>query len=111
MAQDCFAHHAAAGVAGTEKQHIQLLHGSPWQQSTRVQRQQATAMALPTRGASKYSQSVPTWPETSAGASERAGFIDAPQIGPANIASRATTAPIAVPAMIPFSCAPVETLS
>ena len=40
---------------------------------------------------------------------ERAGFIEAPQIGPANMASKATTAPMASPAVIPFSRAPVET--
>jgi hypothetical protein len=44
-----------------------------------------------------------------AGASERAGFMDAPQIGPANMASSAITAPMAIPAVIPFSFAPVET--
>ena len=41
---------------------------------------------------------------------ERAGFIDAPQIGPANIASSSTNEPIAIPAMTPFSFEPVETL-
>src|SRR5207249_5699854 len=45
-----------------------------------------------------------------AGASERAGFIDAPEIGPANNASKPITAPTAMPAVIPFSRAPVETL-
>ena len=41
---------------------------------------------------------------------ERAGFIDAPVIGPANIASKPTTPPIAIPAMVPISLDPVETL-
>ena len=41
---------------------------------------------------------------------ERAGFIDAPQIGPASNASRPITAPTAMPTVIPFSRAPVETL-
>ena len=41
---------------------------------------------------------------------ERAGFIDAPEIGPANIASSPMTDPTAMPAVIPFSFAPVETL-
>ena len=45
-----------------------------------------------------------------AGASDLAGFIEAPQIGPANIASKAMTEPTAMPAVIPFSFAPVETL-
>jgi len=35
-------------------------------------------------------------PDTTAGPSERAGFIDAPQIGPANNASSAMTAPTAI---------------
>ena len=45
-----------------------------------------------------------------AGAMERAGFIEAPVIGPANIASRPMTPPMAIPAVMPFSLAPVETL-
>src|SRR5207244_10303737 len=44
-----------------------------------------------------------------AGPSDRAGFIDAPQIGPANIASSPITAPTAIPAVMPFTAAPVET--
>src|ERR1051326_1484183 len=44
------------------------------------------------------------------GRGERTGFIDAPLIGPAKIASRAITAPTAIPAVIPFSFAPVDTL-
>ena len=36
--------------------------------------------------------------------------MDAPQIGPANMASNPITAPTAMPAVIPFSAAPVETL-
>ncbi len=44
------------------------------------------------------------------GASEQARFMDTPQIGPANIASRAeVTAQSAMPAFPPFSFAPVET--
>src|SRR3989344_1739060 len=49
-------------------------------------------------------------PDTNAGASERAGFIEAPVIGPANIASNNTTALMAMPAVIPFSFEPVEIL-
>ena len=44
--------------------------------------------------------------EIMAGANDRAGFMDAPQIGPANIASRPTTDATAMPAVIPFSFAP-----
>jgi len=36
--------------------------------------------------------------------------MDAPEIGPANIASSPMTAPTAMPAVMPFSAAPVETL-
>jgi hypothetical protein len=35
----------------------------------------------------------------------RIGFIDAPQIGPANMASKAMTAPTAIPTVMPFSLA------
>jgi hypothetical protein len=35
--------------------------------------------------------------------------MDAPEIGPANIASSATVAPMAIPAVIPFSFEPLET--
>src|SRR5688500_11555442 len=40
---------------------------------------------------------------------DRAGFIDAPQIGPANMASKAITPPTATPATIPFSFDPHDT--
>src|SRR6266446_5104592 len=43
-------------------------------------------------------------------AKERAGFIDAPEIGPAKSASSAMTDPTAIPAVIPRSLAPTETL-
>ena len=45
-----------------------------------------------------------------AGERERAGFIDAPQILPANMASNPIIEPTAIPAVMPFSFAPVETL-
>ncbi len=35
--------------------------------------------------------------------------MEAPQIGPANIASRPTVAPMTNPAVIPFSRAPIDT--
>ncbi len=44
------------------------------------------------------------------GAKDRAGFIEAFVIGPANMASNKTTAPIAIPAIIPVSLLPVDTL-
>src|SRR3954462_12057340 len=48
-----------------------------------------------------YSQSACRFPLTGAGPSERAGFIDAPEIGPPNIASRPTVPPIAIAAASP----------
>src|SRR5439155_5493285 len=74
-----------------------------------AQRHATTAIPAPAMGATKYSQSALKWPDTTAGASDRAGFIEAPQIGPANIASSPITEPTAIPAVIPFSLAPVET--
>src|SRR6476619_4787447 len=64
----------------------------------------AMAKSLPTK-----IQRLCRWKLTTAGPSERAGFIDAPQIGPANIASNPMTDPTTIPAVIPFSRAPVET--
>ena len=48
-------------------------------------------------------------PLTIAGANDRAGFILALQIGPANIASNNTVEPMASPANIPCSLLPVAT--
>jgi len=50
------------------------------------------------------------FPPTSAGARERAGFIDAPEIGPAKSASNAMTEPTAMPAVIPFPWPPSRRL-
>ncbi len=46
---------------------------------------------------------------TGPGAMNRAGFIEAPLIGPANMASRPIIAPTAMPAIIPFSFDPLDT--
>ena len=51
------------------------------------------------------------WPDISAGARERAGFMEAPETGPPKRASSATVAPTATPAIKPFSFASVATLS
>ena len=74
-----------------------------------MQRHNGTPAAAPMTGANKYTHKCSKWPLTRAGASDRAGFIDAPDTGPANRASRAITAPTAIPAVIPFSFAPVDT--
>ena len=52
---------------------------------------------------------MPVASPTSAGPSERAGFIDAPEIGPPIMASKATTPPMATPARSPTSLAPTAT--
>ena len=59
------------------------------QSATETQSQAATAAIAPATGAVKYIHRCSKCAETSAGASERAGFIDAPEIGPANSASKA----------------------
>ena len=52
------------------------------------------AKSIPKIGAIKYSHRISIFPETNAGPKLLAGFIDAPQIGPANQASRKTVKPI-----------------
>ena len=74
-----------------------------------MQRHNGTPAAAPMTGANKYTHKCSKWPLTRAGASDRAGFIDAPDTGPANRASNPMTDPTAMPAVIPFSFAPVET--
>ena len=63
----------------------------------------------PKIGAIIYIQRCSKCPETNAGAIERAGFIEAPEIGPANIASSKTVEPIAIPANKPCSLLPCAT--
>ena len=71
--------------------------------------QAKTAVIAPKIGADIYTHKCSKCPETIAGESERIGFIDAPLIGPANIASNNTTPPIAIPANIPCSLLPLAT--
>src|SRR5687768_1594103 len=73
---------------------------------SRTARHTPTAIAAPNSGATTYTYIFRTFPDISAGATDRAGFIDAPQIGPANIASSATVPPIAIPAMTPAPSTP-----
>jgi hypothetical protein len=63
---------------------------------SRTHRHANTPTQAPAAGATRYIQTCCKWPEINAGANDRAGFIDAPQIGPANIASRPMTAAIAL---------------
>src|SRR5881275_2305717 len=56
-----------------------------------------------------YSQSACRSPETSAGPSERIGFIEAPEIGPPNIASSPIVPPIAIAAASPTARVSVAT--
>src|SRR5690606_1538062 len=119
-AEISFRHLAAARVARTQNQNTGSAHSATlWQVDEvsvkqqqpdgRVQRHAATATTAPATGPTRYNHRSCTCPLTTAGATDRAGFIDAPEIVPANIASSATTAPIAAPAMIPVSRLPVET--
>jgi hypothetical protein len=51
---------------------------------------------VPIKVADQYSHKLPNTPETKAGANERAGFIDAPEINAKKI-SNPTIPPIAIP--------------
>ena len=66
-------------------------------------------MIAPTKGAIKYTHWCSNFPEINAGMIDRIGFIDAPQIGPANKTSNKTVEPIAIPANIPCSLLPFAT--
>jgi hypothetical protein len=66
-------------------------------------------MDAPNGGATRYIQTSRIEPLNTAGASERAGVIEAPEMGPANKASKAMTPPISTPANTPFSFALVAT--
>src|SRR5690349_8521050 len=68
-----------------------------------------TPANAPATGAVRYTHRWSSRPATTAGARVRAGFIDAPDTGPANRASRAITAPTATPASRPFSFEPEDT--
>ena len=68
-----------------------------------------TANELPIMGAEIYIHKNCNSPDIMAGPNERAGFIEAPEMGPAKSASNKTTAPIAIPAMMPCSLLPCET--
>ena len=52
---------------------------------------------VPTKVADQYSHKLPNTPESNAGANERAGFIDAPEINAKKKISRPTIPPIAIP--------------
>ena len=56
-----------------------------------------------------YTQRACRLPETSAGPAERMGFIEAPEIGPPNIASKPTVPPIAIAAASPTARVSVAT--
>ena len=58
-------------------------------------------MIAPTIGATIYNQSTETFFETTVGEILRAGFMDAPQMEPANVASNNnTTPPLGSPAYL-----------
>src|SRR5262249_47533982 len=82
----------------------------PQQPGSWTHRHARTPAHAPRTGAVRYTHKLSSRSDTRAGARERAGFIDAPEIGPANSASKAITDPTATPARTPFSFEPVETL-
>ncbi len=55
------------------------------------------ASEAPAIGAKAYIQSDVRFRETMAGPRDRAGFMEAPVMGPANIAANPTTEPTAMP--------------
>lgn len=65
----------------------------------------------PDTGAMIYTHRKSRFPATTAGAIDLAGFMEAPLIGPANMASSKTTEPIASPANKPCSLDPVATFN
>ena len=85
---------------------FELKLGSEQQSELRVQRQNGTAAIAPKTGAAIYSQRIDRFIDTIAGPIERAGFIDAPEIGPPKNASNPTTAPTASPISIRFVFGP-----
>jgi hypothetical protein len=64
---------------------------------------------VPKSGASRYSQRAWSSPLTRAGPSERAGFIEAPEMRPPKMASSATVPPIAIAAASPTARVSVAT--
>ncbi len=55
------------------------------------------AIIVPTNGALQYNHKLSIIPDNNAGASARAGFIDAPEINAKNKISNPTIPPIATP--------------
>ena len=66
-------------------------------------------MIAPTSGAARYTQMEVRSPDTIAGPSDRAGFMEAPVTGPPNIASSPTAPPIAIAAASPTARVSVAT--
>src|SRR5688572_21577939 len=69
----------------------------------------STPATAPSSGPTRYTHWLVQVPETSAGPKLRAGFIDAPEAGPANITSSSTTNPIASAAAWPAARTSVAT--
>src|SRR5207248_4088482 len=91
--QERLRHLRAAGVLAADEEDARHSPRTSWQASPPTD--------VPRTGATRYSQSAWRSPETSAGPSERMGFIDAPEIGPPTIASRPIVPPIAIAAASP----------
>src|SRR5579859_805261 len=77
--------------------------------ASRSQRYTSAPHAAPSSGAATYTHCAVHTPATRAGPSDRAGFIDAPEIGPANSASNPTVAPMANAAACPTARVSVAT--
>ena len=60
-------------------------------------RKRNAAIVVPTNGAVQYSHRLLSSPDSNAGASALAGFIDAPEINARNKISKPTIPPIATP--------------
>ena len=76
------------------------------QHSMPIDLQLNTARAAPAIGAAMYSHKWVKCPDAMAGPMERAGFIEAPVMGPPNKDAIVMVNPMATPAMRPFSFEP-----
>src|SRR5215831_4561596 len=80
---------------------------------TNLFRKRSAIIEVPTKVADQYSHKLPnesTSPETKAGAKERAGFMDAPEIKDIKKMSKPTMPPITIP-LNPFSPLAYTTVS
>src|SRR5579862_4429100 len=117
-AEQAFGHHRAAAVGGADEEDVHAVSSAVAASgvssagrgcSPRTNWYASPPSEAPTTGARTYTQSACRLPETRAGPSERIGFIEAPLIGPPNIASRPIVPPIAIAAASPTARVSVAT--